>query len=180
MVVLANRTIIKSKKGFTLFEMLIVMAVIAILAVLILTRYRSGEQQYKLSQAAQLLAADLRQAQNFAIAGVQNTGFSNIGGYGVQLSAANSYRIFLTDSGAQSCGSIGPTKQYIKDVSLPSKIIFIPGDVGKEVFFIPPYPKTCLNNNPSLTEQTFTFLQEGGSDTSSVYVNIYGIIEIRQ
>jgi type II secretion system protein H len=85
---------LRSKKGATLFEMLVVMAIIGIIAILVLAGYRTAQKNYALSGASQRLMADFRQAQGMAIAGAEVAGYSPQG-YGIYIQNANFYLLFI-------------------------------------------------------------------------------------
>jgi len=48
----------KNKNGFTIIELLVVTAIIAIISAMVLANYRSGEKQYIFNQAMQKLVSD--------------------------------------------------------------------------------------------------------------------------
>ena len=72
---------LKRNRGFTLLEMLVALAIMAIIAVLIFANYRQGQKNYVLTQVAQRFVGDIREAQNMAVTGAEVTGYSEIGGF---------------------------------------------------------------------------------------------------
>lgn len=168
-------------RGFTLVEALVIIAIILTISVLTLVKYRSGQENYALAQSAQKLMADIRQAQGMALASAETSGVSKIGGYGVIIQSQSSYAVFLSTGSLslpQQCRATAD-QQDIKTISLPSQIIFDSADVGKEVFFIPPAPRTCLNNTANQTEVVFTFKKIDLQNQKQVKVTRYGQIEIQ-
>jgi len=166
------------KKGFTIFEMLVVMAIIAIIAVLVLARFKEGQKAYALSGATQRLAADIRQAQGMAVTGAETPGKTinediDISGYGIYINSNTSYVLFLNKKNDFS-------KKYNSD-SVILKTIALPQDVtvdnvGASIFFVPPNPKTYINGDT--IEETKKFTLTRGSNTQEVIVDKYGKIDI--
>lgn len=59
----------KNIAGFTIAELLVVIALVGILAVMVMVNFRSGEHSNNLRQASTILLQDLRLAQNYTIGG---------------------------------------------------------------------------------------------------------------
>jgi len=59
----------KRQKGFTLVEILVVTAVIAIISSIMIVNWRKNEGQYQLQRAAQEIAQTIRKAQDYALSG---------------------------------------------------------------------------------------------------------------
>lgn len=168
----------KKNRGFTLLEILVVLAITLLVAALILANLRSGQKKYQLAELAQGLASDLRQAQGMAISGAQTTGFATIGGYGVRVTSASSYEIFLTSSSV-SCDSIA-SRQSVKVVNLSSPVQFTnSASPINEVFFIPPRPLTCITVNNSTSQTQITFTLSGNGNQANIVVNNAGKIDIQ-
>ncbi len=166
---------LKRKRGFTLFEMMVVLSIISIMAILVLVRFREGEKQYALDQAAQRLAVDLREAQGRAVSGA-DPGFA-IAGYGIFINSANSYSLFLgTDKDSNNC-PIADSYSTIKTVNLTNTISI--DNVGSRIFFVPPRPTTCINGSPSEELVVFSLTRPGSSVLKQVKVTKYGNIQVQ-
>ena len=103
-------------RGFTLIEMLIVIAIIMVLAVIALTSQSSFNRSFLLANTAYDVALTLRSAENYGVGG-QTIGASSVG-YGVdfQLASPRAFILFADTypdvSGTPLChpvSSSGPT-----------------------------------------------------------------------
>ena len=64
-----NKTKNQSKGGFTIIELIIAIAIVALITGIVLVNYRVGQRQQTVRAEAQKLASTLRDAQNMALAG---------------------------------------------------------------------------------------------------------------
>ena len=86
------------QEGFSLVEALVVISIIALLTTLVLANYRQGQQKSVLNSATQRLAADLRRAQNSALAVKTEKEGMPACGYGIYTPSANQYQLFYNTS----------------------------------------------------------------------------------
>lgn len=189
---LNNRLLIGKRKmwGFTLFEMLVVIAVISIITILVLVYFRPGEQQYKLSQSAQQMLVYLRQVQNRALSGADPG--EDISGYGVYVENEGTYSIFYNPKSETSNKYVGSSK-IIETIKLYQSItisnVELDGDssggINKSIFFVPPQPLAFIDGRDpdnqaesSKSEIIITLTGTGGA-TSKISATEYGRIEIK-
>ncbi len=100
-------------KGYTLIEILIVLAITAFLFSIGYTNYRSYAQRQALTAAARALQTDLRFAQEQAIAGSKPTGCTLLNGYQFTVTSLSAYQL-----DASCTNGVFQTKQ----ITLPTGI----------------------------------------------------------
>ena len=69
-----NNNFIKKNKGFTLVELLIVIAIIGIMSAVSIVSLQNGKTEKEVETAATQVAAAIREAQNNALTGKKNNG----------------------------------------------------------------------------------------------------------
>jgi len=172
----------RSKQGFTLIELIIVTAIMAILASLVVASHRTGQKQYNLSQAGQKLVSNLREAQNMAMSGV-DIGIQYCG-YGIQINrtARPTSYYFYADKAAScqtSNNKYDGSDEIIETVELPDQVRFqstSPAPI--DIFFKPPEPTTYINQNAGAdVSGTITLEVAGASLTKTITVTTAGLIE---
>jgi len=154
-------------KGFTLVELLIVVAIIGVLSALVIAGFRAGNRESNLRFAAQNLVSVFKQAQIMASSGKIPAGESDPppGGYGVYIDSLTSYILFAdnNDSGDYDGG------EEVENISLPENVEFFEGGifvgltwvpwdpvVGLNVIFDSPDAKMSIFRGSELEEKTIT------------------------
>jgi len=172
----------KEEKGFSLVELLAVVAIIGIISAIALPNYFKMQKQFVLSGANQKLAHDIRMAQEMAMSAKTESGCpADSGykfGYGVyfSLSVPSSYIIFA-DCNDNKNYDFSPTDKVIETITFENGVIISnlsPGD-PLEVVFTPPTPAVTINFNSSNTNAEITITSEG--KYKSVKVNKAGLID---
>lgn len=182
------------KRGFTVIEMLVVLAIVAILPAVIIANFPQIKLQFALSRAAYSFAQNIRRAQDLSLSSLQYRDASHVVqqvyGYGIYLN--------LTDLGDQRYllyADADPENQsydsgdYIVEnidlaVSEPGVMIKeidnVVGDTAS-VNFSPPDPVTTIgqltSGNTSI--QVVFALQNDPSVTKIVLINTSGLVEIQ-
>jgi len=154
----------KSKAwGFTLMEVLIVLAIMAIMTGILLARRNLQSDSQTLEQATQRLISELRRAQGMAVAGAQDLGgLTKATGYGIKDATTNSYVLFVRDSiDANFCPA--GNEATLVTILLPANITIANsfGVSPANVFFSPPDPKTCINDNSANGSIVYTLTLAG-------------------
>ena len=156
--------------GFTLIELLVSTFIIILISSLTLAGHFAGQRVYKTAQAAQELVANLRRAQNLALAGnVQNSAK----GFGVYVESQNSYLLFYNTGASLIYQS--PQSRQIDKIHLTSGLKF--DQIGFSVFFTPPDPTTFANGVQGQSQE-FKIESLDGAVFKIVTVQANGRIDI--
>jgi prepilin-type N-terminal cleavage/methylation domain-containing protein len=138
------------KLGFTFIELIVVIAVIAILTTISFPYYNSIKKNLALERSAAKLVQDIRRAQEMTISGQSPSGVFPKGGYGIYLNKNNTDYVLFKDSDEgktcnNNCNSSSPEK--IETIALDSKIEVGNLDDNKiHLIFLPPDPVVYLTN----------------------------------
>lgn len=152
----------RQKTGFTLIELIVVMAVMAILSAIFLASYRGGQKEYTLLGAVQLLVSDLRRTQNLAVTRLEQNGIAPYG-YGVYVRDAQTYLIFYNLAGDKNYQA---DSKVLETIILPKQVSINP--TNKSVFFTPPDPTTYIDGL-NVGSQSFTLIMAGRTKSVTVY-----------
>ncbi len=148
--------IMKSNKGFSLVEVLVVTAIIAILSVALFFNFgTTARNRTARSQVASVVVSDIRRAQSMALAGTRFSG-NAVCGYGVHYFSSVSYYIYAKAAPVGGCSTV-PTRNYqagFDSVVQTQKLVNQNMEFRSsfsDIFFESPNPKTYINNSASLT-----------------------------
>lgn len=181
------------KKGFTLIEMVLVMAMITIVTGAVLNIARFSDTHKNLTIAADELLANLRIAQSKALVTFQpEDGTQHVCGYGISVkelgdeSSGGTYELFYsfaTESDFQDnpefCEDNEALGRYAEALALgklavaevfhlPGGVVFA-GDIGESVFFRAPYGESTAGD--------FVIQKSDGSGSKTIRVSDLGQIE---
>ena len=154
--------------GFTLVEMLVIIAIISVLTIMTLVAYYNSNRQYNLKRATDLFVADIRRAQNLALSG-QSWGERVPHGYGIHIESSGQYTLFFTTDNSEKTHG-GPNSYDIETISLPSGVTFPVNRVGDNIFFVPPDPTSYINSNKTFNfSRSYILTNRGLTKTVTVY-----------
>lgn len=126
-------------KGFTLVEILVVIAITALISGMVISNMRKGGEVSDLRSSAQKLTEVVKQAQMMAFSGKQISGVRIDGGYGVYVNDTedpSSYKLFVNDYQPDSY-AFESDDTVLKDFKL-SKDVFLSQVDHYFIIFVPP------------------------------------------
>lgn len=157
-------------KGFTLVEMLIVVAILVFLTSFLVTSNKSGQEQIALFKEEARLIGVLNQAKSLTL---EKKGEAC--GFGVNFPAApndgvrREFILFQDNPPVgKDCpgdGKYGGGSEKIKSFSLDARVFFVSPPSDSEVIFIAPYLETNLSSPFNIILETLDGKQ------AEVYVN---------
>jgi prepilin-type N-terminal cleavage/methylation domain-containing protein len=173
---------LEKKTGFTLIELIVVIAIISILSVSVVANYRAGERQLALERSAYQLSQDVRKAQAMAMAATKCpastacAGEVPLGGYGLYLERNNNYYFLYAD--------INNNEQYdsgeeVETIYFETGVVFsVSSPEFFSINFRPPDPKITINGTDQESQAIVINLELEQSKTKTITVNKVGLIEI--
>ena len=145
--------------GFTLVEMAVVAAIIGFLSTALIINF--SRTRVDIDRTANLVVSTVREAQTKAISSTTYSGY-NPCGYGIHYISATKFAIYVgQDASLVDCPNVA-NKNFVqgRDSLLASQSFTDPNvqfmASFNDVFFLPPDPKTYLNNNASLNQSPLT------------------------
>ena len=168
----------KSGTGFTIIELLVVMAIIVIVSGLVLANWRGGEKQYALQRAANKLAQDIRRVEEFAMSARAFQGQIPKGGYGIyfKISEKDHYILFadLNGNNHYDSGSDG----LVEDIKIEKEVQISQLSASPlHITFTPPDPTVTIKPNALLAQITLA-IQTDPTKTKTIQVNKAGLVYI--
>ena len=92
----------KIQRGFTLIEVMIVIAIIGITSALVFVSLTTGKTGRALERSSREVIAALREAQNYALSGRSTTINENNTSFGVQIISATAYSVISSNGTVSS------------------------------------------------------------------------------
>ena len=169
------------EKGFTIPELLVVVAIIVLMTGLILPNWRSGEKTLALNRVVHKAGQDVRRAQELALrAQAHNCSVGAMRGYGVYFSqnSHTSYIIFAECSGNFEYDQ--GMDDIIETLSLESniEIASVNPSPAVSILFIPPTPLVFIKPEDPLSTQISFQRIDGVEGMKILDINSKGVIDI--
>jgi len=141
------------KRGFTIIELLVAIAIFIVVTGLIVANFRRGARSDELRIAASGLASTLRRVQTMVQAGVLTNSTFPVGGYGVHVSITDPshYFVFADFNNNKNYES---SSENLETINLPPNILIdqITPASTTDIIFIPPKPMIYITDSPNAAE----------------------------
>jgi len=177
------------KAGFTFVELIVIIAIIAILTGISYPYYNSTRNSLALERAGAKLVQDMRRAQELAISGQEFSGSFPSGGYGVYFDKnAVNYAIFADVNSDGTCANncSGASAERFQLINFENNIKITNIGVGVtkvNTIFIPPNPDILFTNlngaDMGVAEVTIKIaLMSDGNKYKEIKINRAGLVWI--
>jgi len=187
-----------NNKGFTFIELIVTIAIIAIVSSIFLLSQKSVNGSQKLEMSAQKLASDLRQMQSYVLNLQDHNGSFPDGGWGIRFQKTSgnntSYSLYADDN---SDRVLGAGEQYLDNIALPGGVYieelwlddhtsteFTPNNLF--VTFEPPDPRVWIcrnagqcNPDPEGVKAEITLSNSDNTIERVIEINKYGLIDVQ-
>lgn len=180
---------LKEKNGYTLIELLLVVAITGIMAAVLVPQYTKEQRKKSLSYGRTQIINDLRYTQDVTLSGMSFPGatVTSKGGYGIYVRQNASYYYIYGDldkSGDYTASAEGTANdERVERVDLPSgvkvkeiSIDAIGGRSSVSYICVPPYGKGKINGSDS-SKTKITLVGTDPSTVLSVTISATGYIE---
>lgn len=188
------------EKGFTLFEMLVVIGIVAVFSSIAVFNFSEARGQMALKRAAYQLIQDLRRAEEMAMSSTQSEScLLPAKGYGIYIylgtgGSNKSYKLYAdtTTDGTVDCETAPATPCYgyynfpdciVETINMQEKGVIISGvtalnqQVG--INFKPPNPDVKIKWLQGSELEITLALESNPSKTKKVIVSQTGVFQIR-
>ncbi|OGF24915.1 hypothetical protein A2331_06125 [Candidatus Falkowbacteria bacterium RIFOXYB2_FULL_34_18] len=178
------------ERGYTLAEMIVSVAIIAIIASIILANFSEFRKGGDVAMAAQLLSSDIRTAQGHALSIRKHKNdvdtASPVGSWGIYL--ANSFDEYYIYGDLNQDSNYNGGAELDKAIPLPKNIIInqiqlsATGIVlNANILFEPPRPDTILNTAGAGAEDSIQVELKDitSGETKRVVVNKFGLVDVQ-
>lgn len=184
---------LETRKGFTIIELLAVMAITVLLGSILLANTRGPSRKFDLRRGVQTLSADFRKAQALAISAqlVQCGSSTKVPNYGLRIQSNTgtnlSYSIFA-DCDQDNQFNLGGDDFVVETTNLVNLFVSStnPSSGGAsylDIVYIPPIPDVAIDGStpsyPSISTFSINLCHSGDSSLcSEVRGNSRGNVEI--
>jgi prepilin-type N-terminal cleavage/methylation domain-containing protein len=179
----------KTKRGFTLVEMLVTLSIIVLMSSLLIIYTRSGEKIGQLNRGVERLSFDVRRMASMSMQTKQvkdkSTGeMRDVCGWGIYFpdNKKNEYIIFSDyclgdkkNDDLQDIGNFIYDEEEMQEIVKLGRNVIIYADTFKNFLYIPPEPKLrILDRNNSLIDMGELQLSVGPQNTKTIQLTASG------
>ena len=171
----------KPKKGFTILEFIIIMAIMTTLSAVLVAIQQSEEKKMALGRSAFQLFQKVREVQEMAMSSqTTDCGGNPSYSFGIYFDSVSSPESYLIFADCNANGQKDSGDKEIKEISLEKGVeISSTSPTPLSIIFSPPNPTTFINGSSSGREAEIIFsLSSGGAARKKVKVNTAGRIQI--
>lgn len=174
-------------KGFTLIEIIAVVAIMVLLSAAVSVNWRTGDQSLALDRAAHQLSQDVRGAIEMSMQAKELSPGSScpvgsIDGYGMFFDAANSssYLLFADCDGDHQYrpGQDALVQTIRLDDQI--RIVSVSPQSSESVLFVPPEPQVFITPMDETGRiQIMLSAKNDSAKTKIIFINARGVVEIQ-
>jgi len=184
----------KTKEGFSLIELVVSLSVIAMITVLFMADYKTGNKRTDLVMSAQKLVADIHLAQNNSLGLVKYNNDVPAGGWGLSLDmATGGYTLFADLNAPETSGYMsydpdteGNINYGARTTDFSSTVVIQSLKIGStyvsstNVTFLPPDPITNIYSSGTTSTDLEIKLQEKKNPVNikTIRINFLGLAEV--
>ncbi|MCD4694111.1 prepilin-type N-terminal cleavage/methylation domain-containing protein [bacterium] len=173
--------------GFSLMEIIVVIFIIALFSGSLFANYKQGNNTNKLIIEANILASNIRLAQNNTLGAVKYGTSTPSGGWGIHIDLAsdnNSYYVFANKN-YESDGSLGYDfgESIIgsggRVIDMDGEIKIASTSVGNilDISFVPPDPDTIIYDGTATYTEAVIMLETKEGISRRIKISSFGLIE---
>ncbi|HBI97146.1 MAG: General secretion pathway protein H [Candidatus Falkowbacteria bacterium GW2011_GWC2_38_22] len=180
-----------NSSGFTLVELVVSVAIIAIISTMAVTNFKGHDKKTKVDLAAYKLASDIRKAQSFALSMKEDGGSVPLGGWGLFLRdnpGNNDGFYFFKDTDGDhkrdNGEDYGEKILFLNDIFMKNGEMKLDGTAKNSLYisFEPPNPNTWLCDNSGVctsgTEAILTLTNSDSTHERTIKINKFGLIDV--
>jgi prepilin-type N-terminal cleavage/methylation domain-containing protein len=170
----------KKKNGFTLIEILIVVAIIGMLSAIVFINFQERQDKLTLQRSVHELSLNIARVRELALRAEVSEGYLEgyplRGSFGAHFKIGANYYVLFADANENR---IFDTMELYENIELEEGVIItsLPQNYPLTIVFIPPDPVILINEDPLINNATITL---GINElTASVFINNAGLIYIK-
>jgi prepilin-type N-terminal cleavage/methylation domain-containing protein len=182
--------IIRNQKGVGLLELLVAVAIIALMSMLVAPNYANYKREKAMSFARTQISNNIRMTQSNTLSAVKlSGGIFPYGGYGIRFMKKTStqsgvfYMLFADKTPVNGVYDFS-NGESVEQVSLPSSITVSSMSIKRaglwigvdyaDFVIVPPYGRARINNDDTITDLQITI--SNGARTENVILNNSGYV----